>query len=119
MKKLFLVFMLSAVMSSVITVSQAAPVMVHVGVHIADPVGPYPFPRGPVLLPNVYIDDHTLLFEDLCGEYVLQIIQNDNVVYSTLVSNGETSVILPSTLTGDYEFRLVADTYYYYGYIEL
>ena len=53
------------------------------------------------------------------GSYVLQFIQDGTIVYSTCVSSGTTSVILPSTLTGDYEFRLVADTYYYYGYIEL
>lgn len=26
---------------------------------------------------------------------------------------------LPATLSGDYEIRFVADTYYYYGYIYL
>ena len=119
MKKVLLLFLLSVAIGSTTTVCQADPVQVEVGCHIYDPYGPHPIPRGPVGLPNVYIDDNTLSFENLWGTYVLQILQGSTVVYSTVVPYGTSSVVLPSTLSGNYEFRLVADSYYYYGFITL
>ena len=119
MKKALFSFLLATAMSIMPTVCQADPIEVEVGLHIDDPDSTHPVPRGPVLLPTVYIDDYTLSFEDLYGGYVLQIIQDDVVVYSTIIPAGTPFVILPSYLTGDYEFRLVADTYYYYGFISL
>ena len=92
---------------------------VDVNVNIFDPVGTPPLPRTPMLLPTVYIDGFTLSFEDLWGEYELQILQGGTVVYMTMVYPGMTYVNLPTTLSGAYEFRLVADTYYYYGFIDL
>ena len=117
MKRFFTIIMLSAVMCGVSTVCQAE--KEEVVIYIDNPLGDYPVHRTPSLLPTVYIDDHTLSFEDLYGGYVLQIVQDGVVVYTTTVIPGMTSVDLPSTLSGSYEFRLVADTYYYYGYIDL
>ncbi len=37
------------------------------------------------------------------------------MVYSTFLPSGTTQVILPSTLSGSFEIRLVGDTYYYRG----
>ena len=54
-------------------------------------------------------DDYTLELRD----------ENDVVVYTDYVPAGTTQVVLPSTLSGDFELRLVADTYYYIGYISL
>lgn len=119
MKRFFTIIMLSAAMCGVSTVCQAEKEEVDVDIHIWDPVGEHPVHRTPTLLPTVYIDDHTLSFEDLYGGYVLQIVQDGVVVYTTTVIPRMTSVDLPSTLSGSYEFRLVADTYYYYGYIDL
>jgi hypothetical protein len=53
--------------------------------------------------------DYTLVLYD----------ENGTVTYSTLLPAGTTQVILPTTLSGTYEIRLVAETYYYIGYIEL
>ena len=104
---------------SMTAICQASPVQIDVACHINDPLGPYPFPRSPVLLPTAYIDDYTLSFENLWGSYVLQLVQDGETVYTTVIPAGTVSVVLPSTLTGDYEFRLVADSYYYYGNISL
>lgn len=45
--------------------------------------------------------------------------ENDLVVYTDYVPAGTTQIVLPSTLSGDFELRLVGDTYYYIGYISL
>ena len=56
-------------------------------------------------------------FED---DYTLELRDgNDVVVYKDFVPAGTTQIVLPSTLSGDFELRLVADTYYYRGYLSL
>ena len=62
-----------------------------------------------VLTLPVFEDDYTLELRD----------ENDVVVYSVFVPAGTTMVVLPFTLSGCFEIRLVSDTYYYRGYIDL
>lgn len=65
-------------------------------------------------------DDYVLTLPALEDDYTLELRdENDVVVYSTYLPAGTTQVTLPSTLSGDFELRLVADTYYYTGYIIL
>ena len=65
-------------------------------------------------------DDYVLTLPALADDYTLELRdENDVVVYTTYLPSGTTQVILPSTLSGDFELRLVADTYYYRGYITL
>ena len=78
------------------------------------------FPKSPI--PTLYVDleDYVLsLSGDTCT-YSLQILDEDGyVVYSTVIAAGTSQVVLPSTLSGEYEIRFVTDDYYYYGYITL
>jgi len=63
-------------------------------------------------------DDYVLTLPAFEDDFTLELRdEDDTVVYSTLVPAGTTQVVLPSTLSGDFELRLAADTYYYRGYI--
>ena len=64
-----------------------------------------------VLTMPAFEDDFTLQLRD----------EDDTVVYSTIISAGTTQVILPTTLSGEFELRLIPffATYYYRGYILL
>jgi hypothetical protein len=62
-----------------------------------------------VLTLPAFEDDYTMELRD----------ENDVVVYSVFVPAGTTMVVLPFTLSGCFEIRLVSDTYYYRGYIDL
>ena len=56
----------------------------------------------------------------LAPPFTLVLLDEDGVVvYSTFVPAGTTMIVLPSTLSDDFELRLVGDTYYYRGYINL
>lgn len=70
--------------------------------------------------PVVYIEDYTLSFEANHPEYVLYIKdEDDNVVYSTVVPSTQTQVVLPSTLSGDYQIELVMGYWLFTGWINL
>lgn len=67
-------------------------------------------------------NDYTLTLPAFGYDYTLVLFDEDGVVvYSADFSAGTTVVVLPSTLSGEFEIRLVpyAATYYYRGYIEL
>jgi hypothetical protein len=96
------------------------PVDLYVG--FVDPVPSTPGQgKSPVIIPSVEIDDHQLLFTSSHPDFTVNIYQNNVLVYSTVVLCTDTEVILPSTLTGEYQILLVPDNtnYYFVGTIVL
>jgi hypothetical protein len=77
-------------------------------------------PKSPIQPPTVYIEDYTLLFAVDHPDYILNIMDEDGaVVYSTVVYSTQTQVVLPSTLSGDYEIELVMGNWLFSGWINL
>ena len=89
------------------------------GVGIFDPATDMGGPqRGPVLVPEVGLEGYTLAFTTPCFGYTLELLGDDGAtVYTTTVTSK--AVTLPSTLSGDYELRLIptGGSYYFYGYV--
>ena len=76
--------------------------------------------RPSIEVPLVYIDDYTLTFEAYHPDYTLIIKDEDgDVVYSTTVFSAQTQVVLPSTLSGNYEIQLVMGNWLFTGWINL
>ena len=76
--------------------------------------------KGPVLVPEVSLDDHTLYFYTPCDGYTLNLVDENNVVvYTIVIPVGTTSWVLPSTLSGEYELQLISDNYCFWGMITL
>ena len=84
-----------------------------------DPIAGSPnFPRSPILIPEVDLEGYTLTFIDSCVGCTLQLVNvDDEVEYSTVISSD--TLVLPSTLEGEYEIRIICGDYYFYGGIEL
>ena len=77
-------------------------------------------PKSPICPPLLYIEDYTLLFAEGHPDYVLNIKDEDgDVVYTTTVYETMTQVVLPSTLSGDYEVELVMGNWIFTGLITL
>ena len=77
-------------------------------------------PRSPIVIPSVSLDGHTLYTGAVWFDATLQVLDEDgNVVYTTFVPAGTPTVVLPSTLSGDYELQLIQGYWYFYGYIIL
>lgn len=76
--------------------------------------------KSPMRPPVVYIDDYTLTFVVDHPDYVLTIKDEDgDVVFSTTVFSTVTQVVLPSTLTGEYEIELRMGYWKFTGFINL
>ena len=117
MRKLFLFLFGAFILSTDVSAQVLVPLTVSI---IDEQPGTNGFPRTPITAPIVYIDDYTLLFEANHPEYVLNIKDENNVVvYSTVVSTTQTQVVLPSTLSGDYQIELVMDYWLFMGWINL
>ena len=67
-------------------------------------------------------DENVLTLPAFEDDFTLQLLDEDEtVVYSTFIPAGTTQVILPSTLSGEFELRLIPynTTYYFRGCLEL
>ena len=79
-----------------------------------------PHPKTPVDMPEACIDENIVTFKSQHDDYYLQLLDEDSsIVYSTYVPSSLTTVTLPSTLSGDYQLRLIPNdgNIYFYGYI--
>lgn len=118
MKKLLLFLISAFIFSTSVSAQELVPLTVCI--EEDDQPGGNGHPRSPNETPIVYIDDYTLLFEANHPDYVLNIKDEDgDVVYSTVVSSTQTQVVLPSTLSGDYQIELVMDYWLFMGWINL
>ena len=118
MKKLFLFVLSAFFMSTNLMAWEIVPLSVSDD-YDNSPVG-HGHTKSPIQAPTVYIEDYTLLFAVDHPEYVLNIKdEDDNVVYTTVVYSSLAQVILPSTLSGDYQIELVMGNWLFTGWINL
>lgn len=76
--------------------------------------------KGTVNVPEVSLLDHTLFFYTLCDGCTLNIVDSNDVgVYTTVIASGTTSLVLPQTLSGEYELQIICGNYLFYGKIDL
>ena len=118
MKKLLSAFFSLALLGGVIC---AAPVKVDLDVCLDDdsPIVPSSG-KGPVYVPDVFQDGMFFTLEASHPGYYLQLLdENGDIAYSLYVPSTQTTVSLPSTLSGNYELRLspAGSSIYFYGYV--
>ena len=78
--------------------------------------------KAPVRPIHINLENHEIELTASYPGYTLTLLDEDgDVVYSTIVPAGTSTVTLPATLTGDYELRLYPDAtaYFFYVHIEL
>ena len=77
-------------------------------------------PRGPIVIPNVGIEDHSLQFNTPCDGCTLRLVNEDgDIAYSTIIPSNTVTLELPSYLEGEYEIQIIRDNLCFYGYITL
>ena len=75
--------------------------------------------RVPAMPLFITQDDHKLILPEIDDSLTLSILKGDQFVYGRDIYRNQSTVTLPPSLVGDFEVRLCAATYYYYGYITL
>ena len=120
-KRFLIISCLAAVLSFTSVNVYADPEGVDLQVGYIDPNnGDDGQPKTPILIPEVSLDDHTLFFDTPCDGCTLRLVDaNNNVVYSTVIPTGTTSLVLPSSLSGEYKLQIIQGNIYFYGYINL
>ena len=63
-------------------------------------------------------DDHKFILPESEDSLTFMLFKGDESVYAVPCKRSQ-PVYLPTTIDGDYEVRLCADNYYYYGYVTL
>lgn len=77
-------------------------------------------PKNPYQPLFIDLDGYVITMSATPCYYTLNLYDEDgDLVYTTFVPAGTTQIVLPSTLSGNFEIRFETDTYYYYGYITL
>lgn len=118
MKKSFLLFLFSCSYAMALANFQSSLLNLQVG--YIDPSITSTVPKTPIVPPFISLDDHTLYFDTPCDSCTLNIVdENDMVVYTLVIPTGTTSLVLPSTLSGEYELQIICGYYLFYGKIDL
>lgn len=79
-----------------------------------------PFPKSPVQTPEVYLDENVLSFDEAIEGCLVQLVDEDeDVVFADFIDENQTTLTLPSTLTGTYELQIITDSYIFYCEIDL
>lgn len=75
--------------------------------------------KMPLRMPRVYKDGYTLTLSNYHPEYIINIIQDDVVVYSSVISAGVTKFDLPEYLKGQCTIQLISGKFCFNGLIAL
>ncbi len=77
--------------------------------------------KSPIHPLTATLDDHTLTFYSSFEEIIpVELLDEDeNVVYTDWLAPCQTSLVFPSTFTGEHTIRLTVGSVYYIGVIEL
>ena len=75
------------------------------------------YPKSPILIPEVTIDGHTLHFITPCTGLTLQLVQDDEVCYETVITSDYLDI--PSSFTGVYELQILRGDYVFFAEMEL
>lgn len=73
-------------------------------------------PKTPVKRPKAYISDYTLYIKG-CNGCTLQLIGDNDIVYTTVISND--TVELPEEFTGTFRIEIIRGNYCFWAEIEL
>lgn len=122
MKKNFLIT-LAFVCFGNIMLCNAAPVTTPVVLHlfkIDKDKDKGSYHKGPVQIPSIALDGHTLYFFTPCDGDTLRLVDEDGVVvYSLVIPDGSSSLELPATLSGEYELQIIRGNFCFWGAVML
>ena len=73
--------------------------------------------KAPILVPMITMDGHTLHFITPCTGLTLQLVQDDEVCYETVITSDYLEI--PSSITGVYELQILRGDYVFFAEVDL
>ncbi len=120
-KKIFLLFALAVVLGTQVAVSSLEEELLTFIIKPTDPGDIHSLPtKAPVQFPVVYLTGNVLSFDSAIEGCTIQLLdESETVVFSDFIGENQTSLVLPSTLSGTYELQIVCGNIIFYAIIEL
>lgn len=75
--------------------------------------------KAPMRMPLIYQDGSTLTLSSAHPEYNINIVQGEDVVFSSIIPEGVVTYELPAYLTGEYTIQFVSGRFCFSGLINL
>lgn len=75
--------------------------------------------KAPMRMPIIYHDGYTLSLSASHPEYIINILQDDEIIYTSIIPEGITEYELPSFLCGECEIQFVSGSFCFTGLIVL
>ena len=118
MKKFIIMLLLLSAWS--VNNTYAEDIEIDLSVEIVDETTYYP-ERGkaPLRMPRIYQDAYKLTLSSSHPEYIINIVQDDEVVYSSVIPAGVTEFELPSYLSGECIIQFIKGRFCLWGNISL
>lgn len=124
MKKLFFILVLLCYVSTKVSAQHVMSELTFIVEHVHTGGANNPLPKSPELppdAPEATLEDNVLTFTSAHDDYTLTLLDEDGeVAYQTSVPSSVSIVVLPTTLSGDFELQLdYGGNYYFYCDIAL
>lgn len=75
--------------------------------------------KAPLRMPRIYQDGYKLTLSSSHPEYIINIVQDDELVYSSVIPAGVTEFELPSYLSGECIIQFIKGRFCFWGNITL
>ena len=107
MKKYFILFFFCLVSFQAFSQEPSAVIGAPIMLQVSDPYNPIKggvlTPKSPTQVPLVSIDNHTIYLYDVDYDLTLEILdEEEQTVYTVFIAANTASIVLPSSLQGDY-----------------
>lgn len=71
--------------------------------------------KVPIRKPCVYQEANKLVFSNSHPEYIINIVQDGEVVYSSIIPAGVSEYVLPSYFSGEFVLQLIRGRFCFWG----
>lgn len=73
--------------------------------------------KMPMRMPRIYQDGYTLTLSSSHPEYLINIMEGDEILFSSVIPEGVATFELPAYLSGEYTIQFVSGRFRFYGLI--
>ena len=120
MKKFIIMLLCLSAWSVNSACAEAVIIDLNVDVEYVDETPVYPgHNKAPIRMPRIYQDGYKFTLSSYHPEYIINILHDDELVYSSVILAGITEFELPSYLSGECIIQFVKGRFCFWGYISL